>query len=295
MVSRSLPFFFFYPSTSCTHSHYILLRLSAPTALPSLKPELPLHLASLLTSLFSSSSLPPSLLSQLAVIPSAKAWTLYLDILILSSAGGNLIDLSILAARSALANVRLPQTRSIGFDDDEDGSDARIDGTGTGMTQDEGFSGLVKGGKAGKKAVDFELIDGGEQGVRLHGREDLPIAITFDLVSTEYVCSMFCRSTLTSLTAHFTDQSTTTSRLDRSRILCFTIFPHHLDHPFDWNHLRSHTVGRRRARVSTDNATRERGNKIRHGTSQGYELETKRCLILHRVAIILQHSVVSSE
>ncbi|GAA5899757.1 uncharacterized protein JCM6883_005980 [Sporobolomyces salmoneus] len=156
----------------------------APTALPSLKPELPLHLASLLTSLFASSSLPPSLLSQLVVIPATKAWTLYLDVLILSSAGGNLIDLSILAARSALANVRLPQTRSIGFDgDDEDNeTNAQTEG-GTHVTQDEGFSGLVKGGKAGKKAVDFELVDGGEQGERLHGWQDLPIAITFDLIN----------------------------------------------------------------------------------------------------------------
>ncbi|GAA6009057.1 hypothetical protein JCM11491_005729 [Sporobolomyces phaffii] len=163
----------------------------APTALPSLKPELPLHLASLLTSLFSSSSLPPALLSQLAVIPGSKAWTLYLDVLILSSAGGNLIDLSVLAARSALANVRLPQTRSIGFDDDDDDNDdddsaageAKMEGTGTAMTQDEGFSGLVKGGKAGKNAVDFELVDGGERGVRLHAWQDLPISITFDLIN----------------------------------------------------------------------------------------------------------------
>ncbi|GAA5829847.1 hypothetical protein JCM5353_003431 [Sporobolomyces roseus] len=154
----------------------------APTALPSIKPEMPLHLASLLTSLFSVSALPPTLLSQLAVIPSSKAWTLYLDVLILSSVGGNLIDLSVLAARSALANVRLPQTRSIGFGDDDE-TDAKGEGMGTGMTQDEGFSGLVKGGKAGKKAVDFELVDGGERGVRLQSWEDLPIAITFDLIN----------------------------------------------------------------------------------------------------------------
>lgn len=170
---------------------------SAPTALPSLKPELPLHLASLLTSLFSPSSLPPALISQLAVIPDSKSWTLYLDILILSSAGGNVIDLSILAARSALANVRLPQTRSIGYDGgDEDEVDIKMDGTTSGMTQDEGFSGLVKGGKAGKKAVDFELVDGGEQGVRLHAWEDLPIAITFDLVSSAMSPILDCSAPL---------------------------------------------------------------------------------------------------
>ncbi|GAA5943992.1 uncharacterized protein JCM15063_006138 [Sporobolomyces koalae] len=153
----------------------------APTALPSLKAELPLHLASLLTSLYSTACLPPSLVSQLCVIPGAKAWTLYLDVLVLSSAGGNVVDLAVLAARAALVNVRLPQTRSIGFGDDDD-NDAKGEGMGTGMTQDEGFSGLVKGGKAGKKAVDFELVDAGEQGSRLQDWQDLPISITFDLI-----------------------------------------------------------------------------------------------------------------
>lgn len=117
------------------------------------------------------------------MIPSSKAWTLYLDVLVLSSAGGNVLDLAVLAARSALANVRLPQTRSIGFEGDDSDDDAHVEVTGSSMTQDEGFSSLVKGGKAGKKAVDFELVDGDERGVRLAGWESLPIAITFDLVS----------------------------------------------------------------------------------------------------------------
>lgn len=50
------------------------------------------------------------------------------------------------------------------------------------MTTDEGFSGLVKGGKAGSKAVDFELVDGGEDGARLQGWQDLPVSITLNLV-----------------------------------------------------------------------------------------------------------------
>lgn len=50
------------------------------------------------------------------------------------------------------------------------------------MTVDEGFSGLVKGGKSGTKAVDFELVDGGEGGVRLAGWEDLPVGLTLNLV-----------------------------------------------------------------------------------------------------------------
>lgn len=45
-----------------------------------------------------------------------------------------------------------------------------------------GFSGLVKGGKAGKDTVDFELVDEGDGGVRVKGWEDLPVGITFNLV-----------------------------------------------------------------------------------------------------------------
>ncbi|GAA5853321.1 hypothetical protein JCM8547_000283 [Rhodosporidiobolus lusitaniae] len=157
----------------------------APTALPSLPSDLPQTLASLLTSLFSSSVLPASILSQLVILPSSKSWTLYLDVLVLSSAGGNVSDLAVIAARSALASSRIPATRSIGFEEEEEEGkgEAMVLGETGKVTADEGFSGLVKGGKAGKKAVDFELIDGGEQGVRLKGWEELPVGLTLNLIN----------------------------------------------------------------------------------------------------------------
>ncbi|GAA6009772.1 hypothetical protein JCM10207_004187 [Rhodosporidiobolus poonsookiae] len=154
-----------------------------PTALPSLSPELPQHLASLLTNLFSVATLPPALLSQLTILPASKSWTLYLDILVLSSAGGNVTDLAILAARAALANTRIPATRAIGFEEAGAEAQAQILGETDQITADRGFSGLVKGGKGGSKAVDFELIDGGEQGVRLTGWEELPVGLTFSLIN----------------------------------------------------------------------------------------------------------------
>ncbi|GAA5836709.1 hypothetical protein JCM9279_007633 [Rhodotorula babjevae] len=150
----------------------------APTALPALKPDLPQHLACLLTTLFSLSALPPALLSQLVVLPGSKSWTLYLDVLVLSASGGNASDAALLAARAALASTRIPPTRSIGFDDAGEATEGK-----DGMTVDEGFSGLVKGGKSGVKAVDFELVDGGERGVRLAGWEDLPVGLTVNLIN----------------------------------------------------------------------------------------------------------------
>lgn len=132
--------------------------------------------------MFSPSSLPPAFLSQLIILPNARAWTLYLDVLILASDGGNVIDAAVIAARSALASARIPQTRTIGLEEDDKKETSTASGEGAGMTMDEGFSGLVKGGKGGSKAVDFELVDGGEMGVRLKGWQDLPVCITLNLV-----------------------------------------------------------------------------------------------------------------
>ncbi|GAA5962217.1 hypothetical protein JCM8115_006632 [Rhodotorula mucilaginosa] len=152
-----------------------------PTAQPSLDSELPQHLASILATLFSPSSLPPAFLSQLVILPNARAWTLYLDVLVIASDGGNVIDSAVIAARAALASARIPQTRTIGLEEDTEAANA-ASGEGAGMTMDEGFSGLVKGGKGGSKAVDFELVDGGEQGVRLQGWQELPVSITLNLI-----------------------------------------------------------------------------------------------------------------
>ncbi|GAA5984697.1 hypothetical protein JCM10908_003465 [Rhodotorula pacifica] len=153
-----------------------------PAAQPSLDAELPQHLASILATLFSPSSLPPSFLSQFVILPNARAWTLYLDVLVIASDGGNVIDSAVIAARAALASARIPQTRTIGLEEENSAAAAAASGEGAGMTTDEGFSGLVKGGKGGSKAVDFELVDGGEQGVRLQGWQELPVSITLNLI-----------------------------------------------------------------------------------------------------------------
>ncbi|KAK4703345.1 hypothetical protein P7C70_g2876, partial [Phenoliferia sp. Uapishka_3] len=172
----------------------------APTALSTLRSDFPQHLSSLLTTLFSSSSLPPSFLSQLVVLPRSKSWTLTISVLVLSSSGGNVLDLALMAARAALASTRLPATRPIGLGDDGPGGD--IGG------KDAGFSGLVKGGKAGVNAVDFELLDGGwDEGERLERWEDLPVGLTLNLINQ-----------LPHLDATALEESATASQL----IVCFT-------------------------------------------------------------------------
>lgn len=89
-----------------------------------------------------------------------------------------MIDLAIMAARSALAVTRVPATRSIGYEKGE------VE-VGAEMQEQSGISGLVKGGKGGSKAVDFELIDvGWAEGERLEGWQDLPVGLTLNLVSS---------------------------------------------------------------------------------------------------------------
>lgn len=86
-----------------------------------------------------------------------------------------MLDLAIMAARSALATTRIPLTRAVGYEPEGE-SDA--------MEQDQGISSLVKGGKAGKDAVDFELVDGdADGGSRLAGWQDLPVGLTINMVS----------------------------------------------------------------------------------------------------------------
>lgn len=83
-----------------------------------------------------------------------------------------------MAARSALAVTRVPKTRGVGYEKGE-----TVDKEGVGIEGDSGITGLVKGGKAGRDVVDFELVDGGwEEGDRLEGWEDLPVALTLNLV-----------------------------------------------------------------------------------------------------------------
>lgn len=124
-----------------------------------------------------------------------------------------------MAARAALASTRLPATRPIGLGDDGPGGD--IGG------KDAGFSGLVKGGKAGVNAVDFELLDGGwDEGERLERWEDLPVGLTLNLVGLFHAARSVTNADLVAvqinqlphLDATALEESATASQL----IVCFT-------------------------------------------------------------------------
>jgi len=151
---------------------------STAPSLSSLRPDLAQHLHTTLSTIFSPSSLPPQLLASLIVLPSTKAWVLYLDVLIISASAGNIPDLALIAARAALGSTRLPKTESVGFDDSATADGPAVSGEGG------GFSGLVRAGKAGKAAVDWELVEGGwGEGRRLEGWEELPVGVSLNLIN----------------------------------------------------------------------------------------------------------------
>lgn len=155
----------------CIRTHDVATYSSTPSALESLSSDPTPALQDYLTTLFSSLSSHP----QLIILPHRKTWSLNLETIILSSDGGNLTDVLVMAARSALYDLRIPVTRGVGYQDNR------------ALDNDElsGMKGLLKGGKAGKKSkeVDFELESYWDEGKPLQGREDLPVCVTMNMVS----------------------------------------------------------------------------------------------------------------
>ena len=159
-----------------------------------LSTDLSLFLSTTLSpSASSSSSSDPILgldLSQLIIIPGKKAWTLYVDAIVLAFEG-NIHDALFIAVRSAIWDTRIPRTKSIAYTAPPSASKTSksepaplggSDPTGPVAEGDLdvfGIKGMVK-----SKAVDFELEDYWEEGDVLKGRDDLPVCVTLNIVST---------------------------------------------------------------------------------------------------------------
>lgn len=121
-------------------------------------------LQELLAALFSPASLPPSILQQLTIIPNRRAYVLHLDVLIRAADGGNIVDLALVAAREALSSTAVPATRLVAYE------------------EEGGINQLVKGGKAGRDAVDYDIVDPEGEGEPLQGCDGLGVGITLNLV-----------------------------------------------------------------------------------------------------------------
>lgn len=135
---------------------------------------------------------------QLVILPQSKSWHLQINTTVLSSdGGGNLYDILAVAIRSALWDMRIPNTRPIAY---VKAKPAGRTAAGASTAEDEemdvdrGMEALLKGrkGGAGKakqaetagSSADFELLDyEAGSGQHLTNRNDLPVSITMNLVS----------------------------------------------------------------------------------------------------------------
>ncbi|EPQ26201.1 uncharacterized protein PFL1_06136 [Pseudozyma flocculosa PF-1] len=168
-------------------------------------------LTSTVSSVFSARSSPIPL-SQLVIIPRAKHWTLYVDILVTSLSGGNLFDAVFAAIFAALYGTRVPTTRGVAFEAPSTVSATGDDGSTRGAFENVkgdldqmGIKGLLRSNKeaaqargaaagdgagtkaASNKIVDFELENQQDEGFRLEARENVPLCITVNVLPKTYL------------------------------------------------------------------------------------------------------------
>lgn len=148
--------------------------------------------------------------AQLVILRSAspphrptRAWKLTMDVSLQDVSGGNVADTTFAAAYAALADVRLPRTRAIGFDVaglqgerqtegqghqnmdifDVRGSLSRTRGGLKGAGVKAGADATVEeASDDGKIGVDFEIQDVWDGAVKLEGADSFPIGVTVNVV-----------------------------------------------------------------------------------------------------------------
>lgn len=180
---------------------------------------------------------------QLVILPApqTKVWRVYVDLIILSAgtSTGPLYDAVTLAARAALWDLKIPKTRGIAFQSkskskqEPSQKEAAAAGSSTmdiDQTEMLGMKGLLRSGRGGTKAaagseVDFELESYWDEGAPLKDREQLPVAITLNLVRSYDPLPEAApiRSSLLSLQAGkhvFLDASTHEALAAPSRVIC---------------------------------------------------------------------------
>ncbi|KAG9024979.1 hypothetical protein FRB95_010826 [Tulasnella sp. JGI-2019a] len=169
-------------SVTCTPSAY---PSHTPPQLDDLSTDLSIILYDTLVT-----SIRTHITEQLIILPNAKAWHLSVEAVIISDSG-NILDALVIAARTALWDLRIPRTRSVEYrktvqqdeamTDSDDRPDAFKTAIGQGVSKYGGESGKSGGGKKGTGA-DFELEDYWDDGVPLKHRERLPVCVTLNLL-----------------------------------------------------------------------------------------------------------------
>lgn len=125
----------------------------------------------------------------LTILPGRKAWTMYLDAVVLSDAG-NVHDVLFLACRAAICDTRVPRTRAVEYAQPSKGSSTRRAGETGGEMDVEEEADIWKTAvqsKRAARAADFELEDTADEGGWLEGRERCPVAVTLNVLPTMHI------------------------------------------------------------------------------------------------------------
>lgn len=149
---------------------------SSPAAYPNLSSNALDDLSYDMTSFFDQTLSHPSLHPEnLGIIRGRKAWTCYLDVIVLSDAG-NVWDAIWLGARAALWDTKVPRTRSIEYKATKRGKAAGD------MDVDEDVRSGLDTRHMRSEVADFELSDYWDEGEVLDGRDAWPICVTLNIV-----------------------------------------------------------------------------------------------------------------
>lgn len=110
----------------------------------------------------------------------ATYWSVHIDVTIESMSGGNLWDAIWAAMFASLYRVRVPRTREVAYlpPGGSDGDDAT-----SGDVAELGIKSLKAQQK--RRAVDFELVDAGDDGREIEGCERLGGGVTVGMVRNE--------------------------------------------------------------------------------------------------------------
>lgn len=184
LVGQTLPFHFF-----AIHFGLILpLQGSSPAAYPHLSSnaleDLQYDMTTILHDTLTHRLLHPP---NLGILRGKKSWVLHLDAVVLYDEG-NTYDALFMAARAALWDTKVPRTRSVEYQ-------ARKSGTTKGNGNETGGKGggdmdvdeeVVSGfdTRQIQTATDFELPDYWDEGEPLGGRENWPVCVTLNVVSS---------------------------------------------------------------------------------------------------------------
>lgn len=166
---------------------------SSPAASSGLPSDLAQDLADFLSSLLAPLASSP----QLSISP-LQHWLVYIDAVVLSSAGGNLYDVVAMTARMAVGDVLIPRTKPAIYKAPEADLTSQV-------VEEAGIKGLLRGDKGrrdeGTKTVDFELLDReAGQGMIWQDREKIPVVVTLNLVRLPSLAARGALLTMTSST-----------------------------------------------------------------------------------------------